>query len=75
MDLLMEVLMMVMRDAEEILSVGAIIVRSSDCTSMRKTTAVTCLPQFLMKDLHQSLYQGHLLSLLQVRGKTVSQTV
>jgi len=58
--------MMVMRDAKEILSVGAIIVRSSDCTSMRKTTAVTCLPQFLMKDLHQSLYQEHLWSLPQV---------
>ena len=44
MDLLMEVLMMVVRDAEEILSVGAIIVRSLDCTSMRRTTVMTCLP-------------------------------
>jgi len=58
--------MMVMRDAKEILSVGAIIVRSLVCISMRKTTAVICLPQFLMKDLLQSLYQEHLWSLPQV---------
>ena len=55
MDLLMEVLMMVMRDAKEILSVGAIIVRSLVCISMRKMTAVIGLPLFLKKDLHQSL--------------------
>ena len=60
MDLLMEVLMMVMLDAEENLSVEVITVRSSVFTSTRKMTAVMSLPQLLLKDPHQSLYQEYL---------------
>jgi len=56
MDLLMEVSMMVMMDAKEILYVEATTVKNLDFISMKKTIAVTLLPQLSMRGPHQSLY-------------------
>jgi len=56
MDLLMEVLMMVMMDAKEILYVEATTVRNLGFISMKKTIAVTLLPQLSLRGPHQSLY-------------------
>ena len=60
MDLLMEVLMMAMKGVKETLSVEAITARSLEFTSTRKTTVVMSLQLLLLRDLHQSFFQGYL---------------
>ena len=60
MDLLMEVLMMVMRGVKETLSAAAITAKSLDFTSTRKMTVVTSLHLLLLRDQHQSFFQGFL---------------
>ena len=60
MDLLMEVLMMDMKGVKETLSVAAITARSLEFTSTRKMTVVTSLHLLLLRDQHQSFFQGFL---------------
>ena len=69
MDLLMEVLMMAMMGVKETLSVAAITARSLGSTSTRKMTVVTSLHLLLLRDLHQSFFQGFLWILQQVNMK------